>query len=442
MNKDSNTNFWISYADLMAGLLFVFILLIGAIIVKYSLLQSESNILEQTLNKEKIALEKNKKELILKEQKIKNTVTDLEKARKDLKKIKFDFQDTKTDLKNRLLENEKLKLVLEDKKLFINKQEKEIIDKKSKLAFFSTTKYDLEEKLKNLEKEKKSLLLDISKLDSNLKNKDEKIVLFLDEKKNFEKEISQLNTTKDDLENNLKKVELTLEEKEKKLDNLLENILEKQALIKSFKDKNGFLDDEIKVLSKKLEDTENRHSVLSKDLLSTKSKIKNLTGIKIKVISLLKNKLGSNMQIDPKNGAIRLSSNILFDEGEFDLKQSSKASLKDAVYDYFYTILENEEINKHIDKIIIEGHTNSKGTFLYNLELSQKRAYSVMDFLLSLDFHKKENLKKLIVASGRSFLDPIYGKNGIEDKDESRRIEIKFSLKNEDAIKEIANILE
>lgn len=61
MNKDSNTNFWISYADLMAGLLFVFILLIGAIIVKYSLLQSESNLLEQTLEKEKIALEKNKK---------------------------------------------------------------------------------------------------------------------------------------------------------------------------------------------------------------------------------------------------------------------------------------------------------------------------------------------------------------------------------------------
>ncbi len=61
-NKNSETNFWISYADLMAGLLFVFILLIGgAIIVKYSLLQSESKLLEQTLAKEKLVLEKNKK---------------------------------------------------------------------------------------------------------------------------------------------------------------------------------------------------------------------------------------------------------------------------------------------------------------------------------------------------------------------------------------------
>ncbi len=48
MNKDNNnTSFWISYADLMAGLLFVFILLVGAIIIKYSFLETESKILEK-----------------------------------------------------------------------------------------------------------------------------------------------------------------------------------------------------------------------------------------------------------------------------------------------------------------------------------------------------------------------------------------------------------
>ena len=64
-NDNNNTNFWISYADLMAGLLFVFILLIGAIIVKYSLLESESKILERILITEKTKLEKTKKELIM-----------------------------------------------------------------------------------------------------------------------------------------------------------------------------------------------------------------------------------------------------------------------------------------------------------------------------------------------------------------------------------------
>ena len=60
-NDDNNTtNFWISYADLMAGLLFVFILLIGAIIIKYSFLENESKLLEKVLQTQKEKLEKNK----------------------------------------------------------------------------------------------------------------------------------------------------------------------------------------------------------------------------------------------------------------------------------------------------------------------------------------------------------------------------------------------
>ncbi len=400
MKKDNGTNFWISYADLMAGLLFVFILLIGAIIVKYSLLQGESKLLELTLKNEKIALEKNKKALKEKAKQIKNVVKDLEKTKKDLAKSNTNFEEIKLRLKKSFLENEKLNLLLKDEQNKNSSAFDELIKKEKKL-----------EELTLLEKEYK---------DKINKSFEEKTVLLAD----------------------IEKLKILSNEKDKKLDELLEDVLEKKVLIKSFEEKSKLLDDEIKFMAHKLEDSKRKHELLSKDLESTKEKIKSFTGIKVKVISLLKNKLGKNIQIDPKNGSLRLSSKILFDEGDFELKESSKDALKNAVYDYFKTILENEEINKHIDKITIEGHTNSKGAFLYNLELSQKRAYSVMDFLLSLEFDNKENLKNLIVASGRSFLDPIYNKNGKEDSDASRRIEIKFSLKNEDAIKEIANILE
>ena len=39
--KQENSVFWISYADLMAGLMFVFLLIIGAVVVKYVLTQSD-----------------------------------------------------------------------------------------------------------------------------------------------------------------------------------------------------------------------------------------------------------------------------------------------------------------------------------------------------------------------------------------------------------------
>ena len=400
MKKDDGTNFWISYADLMAGLLFVFILLIGAIIVKYSLLQGESKLLEISLKEEKIALEKNKKELEVKEKKIKNVAFDLKKTKNDLAKSKTNFEETRTKLKEFIVENEKLNLLLKDEQNKNTSALDELMKKERKLEGLALLEKEYKEKINKSFEEKRVLLADIEKL------------------------------------------KFLSNDKDKKLDELLEDILEKRTLIKSFEEKRILLDDEIKFMAQKLEESKDKHEILSKDLESTKQKIKSFTGIKIKVISLLKNKLGKNIQIDPKNGSLRLSSKILFDEGDFELKESSKEALKNAVYDYFKTILENEEINKHIDKISIEGHTNSKGPFLYNLELSQKRAYSVMDFLLSLDFKNKENLKNLIIASGRSFLDPIYNSEGKEDSDASRRIEIKFSLKNEEAIKEIANILE
>ena len=56
-NEQKNEeNFWISYADLMAGLLFVFILVLGAIVIKYIYTQNN-------LEKEKLALNQTQEEL-------------------------------------------------------------------------------------------------------------------------------------------------------------------------------------------------------------------------------------------------------------------------------------------------------------------------------------------------------------------------------------------
>jgi len=64
-----------------------------------------------------------------------------------------------------------------------------------------------------------------------------------------------------------------------------------------------------------------------------------------------------------------------------------------------------------------------------------------MEYLLTLDFTKKHNIRPLMTASGRAYLDPVKV-NGVEDKEASRRIEIKFRLKNEDAMHEIEKVLD
>ena len=99
----------------------------------------------------------------------------------------------------------------------------------------------------------------------------------------------------------------------------------------------------------------------------------------------------------------------------------------------------SDEILKHIDKIVIEGHTNSMGSYLYNLDLSQKRAYEVLKFIHS--WNKDKRLEKYLMASGRSFNDLVY-KDGEEDMNASKRIEIRFLISDKESKKEIENFLE
>ncbi len=321
-NEQKNEeNFWISYADLMAGLLFVFILVLGTIVIKYVYTQNN-------LEKEKLALNQTQEEL--------------------------------TD-KNEVLNS-------------LNALIKKLEDEKSELS--STVKLNNDE-LQRL----KDLIVGYEAKD---------------------KEQQETNTK-----------------------------LAGQITLK---------DEELLVIANKLLDAEKTHQKTVEEFNITKDKIKRLTGIKLNVIKKLKEKLGNSINIDEKSGAIKFSSNILFDQSAYKLKDSSKKELDVVLKKYISTLLEDKEIRKYIHGITIEGHTNSDGSYLSNLQLSQQRALEVMQFLYESNSIDKDLLNKYVSSSGKSSSDLIY-KNGVEDKDASRRIEIKFIIKNEEAVKELQNYL-
>lgn len=95
-------------------------------------------------------------------------------------------------------------------------------------------------------------------------------------------------------------------------------------------------------------------------------------------------------------------------------------------------------------EIIIEGHTDSTGSYQTNLRLSQSRALNVVEYCLnmpSLSPAMKLKLQNVITAQGRSESDLIYNEDGTENQDASRRVEIKFRLKDTEMIQEMNNIL-
>ena len=58
-----------------------------------------------------------------------------------------------------------------------------------------------------------------------------------------------------------------------------------------------------------------------------------------------------------------------------------------------------------------------------------------------LSAEQQSLLKEILVAEGKSSADLVYNADGTENKEASRRVEFKFSLKDAEMIQEINSIL-
>lgn len=185
---------------------------------------------------------------------------------------------------------------------------------------------------------------------------------------------------------------------------------------------------------------------LQEELTKTKQKIIELSSTRLKIIALLKEefeKESLDIVIDEDTGAIKLREGILFDQSKSDIKTDGKKFLQEFIPIYLRILLENKEIREEIGEIIIEGHTDDVGTYVYNLELSQNRSLNVVKFLMSDEFkYKNKNLLiKYLTANGKSFSHLVY-KDDEVDRDSSRRVEFKFKLREEETLLEIKKQLE
>ncbi len=183
-----------------------------------------------------------------------------------------------------------------------------------------------------------------------------------------------------------------------------------------------------------------------KDLLAVQAeRIDKLIGIRSTMIQDLSNTLSAaklKAAVDPNSGDIKLDSSVLFETGSSTIRQEGK-ELLDSFIPVYLDVLLRPEYADYLGEIIIEGHTDTDGSYESNLKLRQNRALQVALYCLnmpSLSYAQKTKLQEIMTATGRSESDPIYV-NGIEDKDASRRVEFKLSLKDSEIIEEMNRIL-
>ena len=150
-------------------------------------------------------------------------------------------------------------------------------------------------------------------------------------------------------------------------------------------------------------------------------------------------KQDNDASIDPISGVVKISDLELFDVNSYKLSPKGKAYLDKFAPAYLDSLFSNEYLDKNIDKIIIQGHTDSQtfaGKFsddeqyMKNMELSLNRAYEVANYMTNTPYNKTNGnrLRKMIIVEGASFSNPVLV-NGKEDYAKSRRVELKLVMK-------------
>ncbi len=182
------------------------------------------------------------------------------------------------------------------------------------------------------------------------------------------------------------------------------------------------------------------------ELRATKSELEDIVGIRTDIIRELQEKLSeSSMVVDAQTGSITFSSDVLFRYNSSVLTDSSKTTLQEIIPTYLSVLLQ-DNFRPYIAEIILEGHTDTDGGYESNMTLSFNRANSVANFCLDTDNGLSEaqigQLQELLTVNGRSYSSPVYEENSDEvNMAASRRVEIKFRLKEDEMIDKITEVL-
>ena len=257
----------------------------------------------------------------------------------------------------------------------------------------------------------------------SIKERDDKIAL----QEQYTAEILAQQTELDEKNSQLSSQDEQLDKQKKLLAELAAQLKEQQA-----------------TLDKQQTDLDEKTSLLA----TQQKKIDNIIGVKADVIEALQKEFSKNnvsVDIDSQTGALTLNASVLFDYDQSELTDSGKEELAEILPIYCKVLLQ-DEYKKYLAEIIIDGYTDTDGDYSYNLELSQKRSLAVAQYLTEirenfLDADQISDLQSYLTVNGHSMANPVLDADGNVDKDASRRVEVKFRLKDDEMIDELNQIM-
>lgn len=424
-------SFWLSFSDMMSVLVLVFIFVIFSMM---------------------LSLVKQKEQLAKTEDQYAAAMQRMEASEKELSEKETILATTEAQLKDLTEE-------LNGKTLILQQKEQELSDQaeliRSQQEEIDRTVIVLNDEKQALDEQLTAAETKLKALENSEKELEDNRVLIID----LRKQLSDSESENTRLSQRIEMLKSNAEASQQEIDELLKAIEDKKAELDKLGVDYQTLVSESENAKKALSDAESRIDSQSAqlteyeqqldayrdELQKKQGQLEQMVGVKAQIVQQLSSALrksGIDVSVDEQTGAIALPSQMLFTTNSATLSDGGRKYLRRFLPVYLDVLL-SEDFRAYVAEIIIEGHTDSNGTYLHNLQLSQERALSVANYVLGdsfmsdtlgLNASAKKTLLGLVTASGRSFSAPVLDANGDEDQNASRRVEIKFRLKDDETI--------
>lgn len=153
---------------------------------------------------------------------------------------------------------------------------------------------------------------------------------------------------------------------------------------------------------------------------------------------------GALIAFDTTTGTLTMNSEVLFNYGSASLRPEAMQPIQQVATRLIPALLAKPAVDTMLQEITIEGHTDTVGSYMSNLRLSQDRAYAVMQAMVEFadSLPNARRFETLVASSGKSEVRPIVRADGTVDAAKSRRIEIHIRLRNDAILKQVLRAAE
>jgi chemotaxis protein MotB len=182
--------------------------------------------------------------------------------------------------------------------------------------------------------------------------------------------------------------------------------------------------------------SEDRVEAGNRELTSVRARLQGIAVLRVDVLNKVKSALegelgasGTSRVAVADNGNILIGESLVFEYNSYTIKPEGKRLLA-TLAQAFARVLADPAVRENVDVILVQGHTDERGTSAYNRDLSAKRADAVLNYMFETNRALEQSYGAYFASSAYSEFRPLDPAKTEAAFERNRRIEISVVLKD------------